>query len=86
MDASKEAICERICTTYVETGRTVRSLAGLYGCSKSTIHNYLHKYAQDCVSYSLWRDVRRTAKENMQQVYEYGSSNNRNSEDVGSYD
>jgi hypothetical protein len=86
MDGSKEYICERICRTYIETGRTVRSLAGLYGCSKSTIHNYLSKYASDCVSYGLNRAVRSRAKQNKLEVYEFGQSENRYSDQYGSMD
>lgn len=86
MEGSKEYICERICTTYVETGRTVRSLAKLYKCSKSTIHNYLHNYALDCVSYDLYRQVQARAKQNLLEVYELGCSENRNSDQYGSMD
>lgn len=86
MDGSKEYICERICTCYVETGRTIRSLAKFYKCSKTTIHNYLHKYAADCVNYDLYQAVKRRAKQNMQEVYELGCSENRNSDAYGSMD
>ena len=86
MDASKDYICERICKTYVETGRTVRSLASLYNCSKSTVHNYLHKYAQDCVSFELYKQVQARAKQNLAEVYEIGRSENRDSDAMGSMD
>lgn len=86
MNASKEAICERICTTYIETRRTVRSLAALYGCSKSTIHRYLHNYAQDCVSYDLYRSVQTVARDNTEEAWFQGESSNRWSDKVGSYD
>ena len=86
MAGSKEYICERICRAYTETGRTVRSLANLYGCSKSTIHNYLSKYASDCVNYDLNRAVRNRAKQNLQEVYEFGQSENRYSDQNGSMD
>lgn len=86
MDGSKEYICERICRTYIETGRTIRSLAKMYGCSKSTIHNYLSNYASDCVNYDLYMAVQRRAKQNMQEVYEFGQSENRYSDQYGSMD
>lgn len=86
MDGSKEYICERICRTYVETGRTVRSLASFYGCSKSTISNYLFRYAADCVPYELYQAVKRRAKQNMQETYYLGQSENRYSDECGSMD
>ena len=86
MDGSKEYICERICRTYVETGRTVRSLALQYKCSKSTIHNYLSMYAKDYLDYDLYKRVRRRATQNRREVYEFGQSENRYSEEYGSMD
>ena len=86
IQGDKEYKCIRICTTYVETGRTVRSLARLYKCSKSTLHNYLCKYAQDLVPYDLFKQVRKRAKQNMAEVYELGCSENRWSDQYGSMD
>lgn len=86
IQGDKEYKCLRICTTYVETGRTVRSLAAYYKCSKSTIHNYLMKYAQDNVSYDLYSQVRKRAKQNLAEVYELGCSENRYSDAYGSMD
>lgn len=83
---SKEYICERICRTYVETGRTCRSLAKLYGCSKSTIGNYLFKYSSDLVPYELYNRVRKRARQNMKEVYYFGCSENRYSDEHGSMD
>lgn len=78
--------CIRICTTYVETGRTVRSLAEYYKCSKSTIHNYLMKYARNFVPYDLFQKVRKRAEQNMLEVYMLGQSENRYSDEYGSMD
>lgn len=86
MDGSKDYICERICKTYIETGRTIRSLAKFYGCSKSTINNYLNKYARDCVNYDLYSSVKFRANQNMQEVYRLGQSENRYSDQHGSMD
>ena len=86
INGDKSYICERICRTYIETSRTVRSLAKHYGCSKSTIHNYLTKYASDLVDYSLLQKVRNTARQNMMEVYLYGQSENRYSDQYGSMD
>ena len=86
INGSKEYICERICKTYIETGRTVRSLAKHYDCGKSTIGNYLFKYAKDLVSSDLYRQVRNRAKWNMQEKYELGQSENRYSDCYGSMD
>lgn len=82
---SREYICERICTTYVETGRTVRSLARHYGTSKSTIGYWL-KRARDLVSYDLYQAVKWRARQNRQEVYELGQSENRYSDSYGSMD
>ena len=86
MPGSKEYICERICTTYVETGRTIRSLAKLYGCSKSSIGRYINDYARDIVNYDLYDSVKRRAKQNMEEVYQFGQSENKNSDMLGSLD
>lgn len=59
---SMETVCERILTTYVDTGRSVRSLAALYRCSKSTIGRYIKDYAEDLVPYSLYKQGRLEAK------------------------
>lgn len=64
---SMEAVCERIVTTYIETGRSVRSLAQLYGVSKSTIGRYINEYARDNVNYNLFQQARRQAKINRSQ-------------------
>lgn len=86
MPGSKEYICERICTTYIETGRTVRSLAKLYGCSKSSIGRYINDYAREIVNYDLYDSVKRRAKQNMEEVYQFGQSENKNSDMLGSLD
>ena len=86
IEGSMQYKCERICTTYIETGRTIRSLADFYGCSKSTISNYLGKWAEKYVSYDLYKQARERAKLNMAETYYYGQSENRNSSAVGSMD
>lgn len=86
MSGSMESICERIATTYIETGRTMRSLAKLYKCSSTTICRYLNEYASDHLNYDLYRAVRYRAKLNREEVYEYGQSENRYSDQVGSLD
>ena len=86
IDGSKEYICERICKTYIETGRTIRSLAEYYGISKSMVGKYLKDYAQDLVPHDLYRKVRARAKQNMSEVYELGCSENRYSDEHGSMD
>jgi len=86
ISGSKEYICERICKTYIETGRTVRSLALHYDCGKSTIGNYLFKYAKDLVSSDLYKQVRYRAKGNMEETYYFGASINRYSDEYGSMD
>lgn len=60
----KGTVCERIVTTYLETGKSVRDLAKQYGCSKSTIGKYLNEYAYECLPYNVYMQVRRHAKEN----------------------
>ena len=82
----REYICIRICTAYIETGRTVRSLAKMYECSKSTIHNYLYQYAKDYVNYDMYQSVRARAKQNMLEVYHLGQSENRFSDMHSSLD
>lgn len=86
LEGSLDAICERIATAYIETGRTMRSLASDYKCSPSTICNYLNKYAADHLPYSMNRQIRNRAKWNMQETYMYGQSENRYSDQVGSLD
>ena len=86
IQGDKEYKCIRICTTYVEKGRTVRSLANVYRCRKSTSGNCLNKYAQDNVPYELFKQVRERAKQNMLEVYELGCSENRLSDAHGSMD
>lgn len=86
MNGSKTYVVERICRTYIETGRTVRSLARLYNCSKSSIGRYIKDYAEDNVDRDLYRQVRRRADLNKQEVYEFGCSENRNSDMLGSMD
>lgn len=86
MNGSKAYIVERICRTYVETGRTVRSLARLYNCSKTSIERYINEYAQDTIDRDLYCQVRRRAIQNKQEVYEFGCSENRNSDMLGSMD
>lgn len=86
ISGSMQYKCERICMTYIETGRTIRSLANLYKCSKSTIHNYLFKWAKKYVSYDLYQQVRQRAKQNMQETYYFGKSENSESSAVGSMD
>ena len=83
---SKEYICERICRTYVETGRTCRSLAKHYGCGKSTIGNYLFRYSADLVPYELRKAVLERARQNKLEFYELGRSENCYSDEYGSMD
>ena len=82
----KEYKCIRICTTYIETGRTIRSLAKLYNCSKTTIHRYLNEYARKLVPYDLYQSVLRRSVENMYERYNLGCSENRYSDELGSMD
>lgn len=74
---SKVSCVERILTTYVETGRSVRSLAAFYGCSKSTIGRYINEYAREEMSYHMYEQARRQARANLSQgsndTDEYGS-------------
>lgn len=70
---------ERIVTTYIETGRSVRSLAGLYGCSKSTIGRYINEYAQQEAPHYLYQMARDQAAHNRGQGAE-------DTDDVGRYD
>lgn len=86
LDGSLDYICERIATAYVETGRTMRSLAAEYKCSPATICNYLNKYASNHLSYDLYQRVRNRAKWNMQETYMLGQSENRYSDQLGSMD
>lgn len=76
---SKCEVAERIVTTYLETGRSVRSLATLYGCSKSTIGRYINEYARDLLPYSMYSRARYQAMCNLRG----GADDN---DDVGSYD
>ena len=62
---SRAECCERILTTYIETGRSVRSLAKLYGCSKSTIGRYINEYAMEFVPSHMYELARRQAKNNL---------------------
>lgn len=78
--------CERICRTYVETGRTMRDLAKQYKCDVHTIYRYLTDYAYKYVNYNLYLQVRERAKQNMKEVYYFGQSNNRYSSQLGSMD
>lgn len=74
---SKVSCVERILTTYVETGRSVRSLAAFYGCSKSTIGRYINEYAREEMSYHMYAQARRQARANLSRgsndTDEYGS-------------
>ena len=81
---SKEYKCKRICTMYVETGRTMESLAKYYSCSRSHIGRYLLDYARDYVDYDLFKKVRQRALQNKQEVCWYGKSLNHNSDEIGS--
>lgn len=78
--------CERICRTYIETGRTMRSLAQQYKCDVHTIYRYLTDYAINYIDYDLYRQVRERAKQNMKEVYYFGQSENRYSDELGSMD
>lgn len=78
--------CERIATTYIETGRTMRSLASQYKCDVHTIHRYLHDYAMKYLSYDVYQQIKARAKQNMQEVYYLGQSENRYSDELGSMD
>lgn len=69
---SRTSVCERILTTYIETGRSVRDLASYYGCSKSTIGRYIKDYAEEEMSYYMCQQARRQAKQNLG----YGASDN----------
>lgn len=82
--SNKEHLCERICRMYVETGRTVRSLAKYFKMSKSELGRYLHDYSSDLVSYDLKSQVEKRAKQNMAEVYEFGCSENRFNDSIGS--
>lgn len=57
----KATVCERILTTYIETGRSVRSLAAFYGCSKSTVGRYIKDYAEVEAPYHLYEKARNVA-------------------------
>ena len=81
---SKEYKCKRICTMYVETGRTIESLAKYYDCSKSSIGRYLLDYAIDYVDYDLFKKVRERALQNRREVCWYGKSLKHNSDAIGS--
>lgn len=61
---SKADCVERILTTYVETGRSVRSLASLYGVGKSTIHRYVKDYARNEAPRWLFQQGREVARQN----------------------
>lgn len=70
-------VCERILSTYIETGRSVRSLAAFYGCSKSTIGRYIKDYAERLAPYELYEKGRNEAekhlgKEGANETDEYG--------------
>lgn len=61
---SQEAVCERIITAYIETGRSVRSLASYYGVSKSTIGRYIKDYAAELMPFYVYQNARKQAKWN----------------------
>ncbi|MEG1565385.1 MAG: hypothetical protein RR342_01420 [Bacilli bacterium] len=86
LNGSKEYICERICTTYIETGRTMKSLAGLYRCSKTSIHRYLTTYARECVSYDLYKQVQSRIRQNLEERNNFGRSGNCYNDSYGSMD
>lgn len=62
---TKSEVVERIITTYIETGRSVRSLAKMYGCSKSTIGRYVCEYARELCPYDLYSKARQVAVRNL---------------------
>ena len=62
---SKAEVCERILTTYIETKRSVRSLARMYGCSKSTVGRYIKQYAMDLMPYSMYEEARKVANKHL---------------------
>lgn len=74
---SKVTCVERILTTYIKTGRSVRSLAEFYGCSKSTIGRYINEYAREEMPYHMYEAARRQAKNNLgfgaEDTDDYGS-------------
>lgn len=76
----KATVCERILTTYIETGRSIRSLAAFYGCSKSTIGRYIKDYAEDCAPYSLYEQGRDVAQRHL------GKDGANDTDEWGSYD
>lgn len=82
--SNKEYLCERICRMYIETGRTIRSLATYFHMSKSDVGRYLKNYSSDLVSYDLKSQVEKRAKQNMLEVYQLGCSENRYSDQLGS--
>lgn len=82
--SNKEYLCERICRMYVETGRTIRSLATYFKMSKSELGRYLKNYSSDLVSYDLKSQVEKRAKQNVREVYEFGCSENKYSDEIGS--
>lgn len=86
MDGSMDYICERIATTYIETGRTMRSLASEYRCSPATICNYLNKYARNHLPYDMYKQVQSRARLNKNEAYENGRSENYYSDELGSLD
>ena len=86
MKGSMQYKTERICRTYIETGRTIRSLADLYKLSKSTIGKYLLNYASKYVDYDLFTQVRERAKQNLNERNQFGRSLNYDSSMVGSMD
>ena len=86
MDGSLDYICERIATTYIETGRTMRSLASEYRCIPATICNYLNKYARNHLPYDMYKQVQSRARLNKNEAYENGRRENYSSDALGSLD
>lgn len=82
--SNKEYLCERICRMYVETGRTVRSLAQHFHMSKSQVGRYLKNYSSDLIPYDLKQQVESRARQNMIETYQLGCSENRWSDQLGS--
>ena len=86
MNGDMTYICERIAKTYIETGRTMRSLAKLYRCSVTSIYRYLKEYSQQYLDWDLYRQVNLRSTLNKQEVYLLGQSENRYSSALGGMD
>lgn len=86
INGSIEYKCERICQMYIDTGRTCESLAKYYNCGHATIGRYIKDYAQKYLPYNKYRQVRKRALQNKQEVIYYGRSLAYNSNELGRYE